>query len=50
MDEKSRFEEVLGSEKTLPGLVKRFAFDELPEDEIIFLGQFRELLVEEEDS
>ncbi|KAH0035527.1 hypothetical protein KCU78_g2041, partial [Aureobasidium melanogenum] len=49
VDEKSRFEEVFGSEKKLPGLVKRFGFDELPEDELTFLGDFEELLVDEED-
>ncbi|KAG9745731.1 hypothetical protein KCU73_g7802, partial [Aureobasidium melanogenum] len=49
VDEKSRFEEVLGSEKKLPGLVKRFGFDELPKDELTFLGEFEELLVDEED-
>lgn len=49
VDEKSRFEEVLGSEKKLPGLVKRFGFDELPEDKLTFLGEFEELLVDEED-
>lgn len=49
MDEKSRFEEVLGSGKKLPGLVKRFGFDELPKDKLIFLGGFEELLVDEED-
>ncbi|KEQ67683.1 uncharacterized protein M437DRAFT_37791 [Aureobasidium melanogenum CBS 110374] len=48
VDERSRFEEVLGSEKKLPGLVKRFGFDELPKDKLIFLGKFEELLVDEE--
>jgi hypothetical protein len=46
MDEKSRFEEVLGSEKKLPGLVKRLRFDELPEYEMGFLGAFEALLVD----
>jgi hypothetical protein len=46
MDEKSRFEEVLGSENKLPGLVKRFGFDELPEYEMGFLGAFETLLVD----
>lgn len=49
LDEKSRFEEVLGSEKSLPGLVKRFGFDELPKDAVSFLAGFEELLVDEED-
>ncbi|KAI4751204.1 hypothetical protein E4T52_16317 [Aureobasidium sp. EXF-3400] len=49
VDEKSRYEEVLGNEKKLPGLVKRFGFDELPKDELTFLGEFEELLVDEED-
>lgn len=45
MDEKSRFEEVLGSEKKLPGLVKRFGFDELPQYRRGFLEVFESLLV-----
>ncbi|KAK6006989.1 hypothetical protein QM012_005997 [Aureobasidium pullulans] len=49
VEEKSRFAEVLGSEKNLPGLVKRFGFDELPENKPSFLAKFEELLVDEED-
>lgn len=49
VDERSRFEEVLGSGKKLPGLVKRFGFDELPKDKLIFLGKFEESLVDEAD-
>lgn len=49
LEEKSRFEEVLGSEKNLPGLVKRFGFDELPKDPNDFLAGFEESLMDEED-
>jgi len=49
MDEKSRFEEVLGSEKKLPGLVKRFEFDELPTDGRGFLEEFQALVVDAEE-
>lgn len=48
MDEKSRFEEVLGSEKKLPGLVKRFGFDELPTDGRGFLEEYQALVVDAE--
>ncbi|CAD0106134.1 unnamed protein product [Aureobasidium uvarum] len=47
--EKSRFAEVLGSEKDLPGLIKRFGFDELPKDDRGFFGAFETLLADGPD-
>ncbi|KAI4724769.1 hypothetical protein E4T49_07510 [Aureobasidium sp. EXF-10728] len=49
LDEKSRFAELVGSEENLPGLVKRFGFDELPEVDSDFLGDFEDSLVDEEE-
>jgi len=49
LDEKSRFAEMFGSEEKLPGLVKRFGFDELFETNGDFLKAFEDLLVDEEE-
>ncbi|KAI4717164.1 hypothetical protein E4T48_06644 [Aureobasidium sp. EXF-10727] len=49
LDEKSRFAELVGSEENLPGLVKRFGFDGLPEVDADFLGDFEDLLADEEE-
>lgn len=49
VDEKSRFMDVLGSETKLPGLVKRFGFDELPKYDRVFLEVFNALLVDADE-
>jgi hypothetical protein len=48
MDEKPRFEDVLGSGKPLPDLVGRFRFDELPSGRG-FLEAFGALNMDEEE-
>lgn len=48
LDEKSRFSDVLGSVKPLPGMVARFRFDELPNARG-FLAAFESLDTEEEE-
>ena len=49
VDGKSRFVDVLGSEKKLPGLVKRFGFDELPKYDREFLEVFNALLADADE-